>query len=426
MMGPLNYGTRDFSRLLKCTLAVVLAGGRGTRLAHLTENESKPAVPFGGNFRLIDFPLSNCVNSGIRRIAVVTQYKAHTLIKHIQRGWNFLGGEFGEYVEVWPAQQQTAEEAWYRGTADAVFQNLHTIREHAPEYVMILGGDHVYKQDYSIMLAEHVARRADLTVACTEVPREEATEFGVVTADEEGRVSDFQEKPKDPAPIPGDPRHALASMGVYVFSGDCMDAQLKRDALMAESSHDFGRDVLPYMVPRSRVMVHRFAESCVRTGDAGEAYWRDVGTLDAYWKANLDLTTITPALDLYDTRWPIWTYPQRRPAAKFLFDDGDRRGMAVDSVVAEGCIVSGATVRRSLLFRDVRIEAHTLVEDSVVLPGAEIERCCCIRKAIVGTNCRVPEGTIVGEDPSRDARLFHRTDSGVTVVSAAMVAGLTR
>ncbi|HAK96328.1 MAG TPA: glucose-1-phosphate adenylyltransferase [Planctomycetes bacterium] len=425
-MGQHDYHVTDPNRLLKNTLAVVLAGGRGTRLPYLTENESKPAVPFGGNFRLIDFPLSNCINSGVRRVAVVTQHKAHTLIKHVQRGWGFLRSEFGEYIEVWPAQPQTRDESWYSGTADAVFQNLSTIREHAPAHVLILGGDHVYKQDYGIMLAEHVARRADLTVACTEVPREEAASFGVIAADGEGRILDFQEKPEDPAAVPGDPHHAFVSMGVYVFSGECMHEQLKRDALMAESSHDFGRDVLPFMVPRHRVMAHRFDESCVRGPGTREAYWRDVGTLDAYWKANLDLTSVTPALDLYDTEWPIWTYEPQRPAAKFLFDEGNRRGTATNSVVAAGCVVSGATVRRCLLFRDVRVNSYALVEDSVVLPGAEIGRSCRIKKAIIGADCRVPEGTVVGEDPARDAKLFHRTDSGVTVVSAAMATGGAR
>ncbi len=426
MIEQRNHRATDLNRVLKSTLAIVLAGGRGTRLQHLTENQSKPAMPFGGNFRIIDFSLSNCINSGVRRVAVVTQYKAHTLIKHVQRGWGFLRSEFGEYVEVWPAQQQTSEQSWYRGTADAVFQNLQTIREHSPAYILILGGDHVYKQDYSIVLADHVARHADMTVACTEVPREEASDFGVVTVDMEGRILEFQEKSKAPAAIPGDSQHALVNMGVYVFSGEYMHEQLKRDALMAESSHDFGKDLLPFMVPRHRVMAHRFTESCVRTAGKQEAYWRDVGSLDAYWKANLDLIAITPALDLYDTEWPIWTYQRQRPAAKFLFDEEDRRGMAIDSVVAAGCVVHGATVRRCLLFSDVRVNSDALVEDSVVLPGAEIGRRCRIRNAIIDANCCVPEGTVVGEDSSRDAKMFHRTDSGVTLVSASMVKGIAR
>ena len=421
-MGNQEYGLTALTHLLKNTLAVVLAGGRGSRLHHLTENQSKPAVPFGGNFRLIDFPLSNCINSGIRRVAVVTQYKAHTLIKHVQRGWGFLRSEIGEYVEVWPAQQQTHDKSWYSGTADAVFQNLYTIREHAPALVLILGGDHVYKQDYSIMLAEHVARCADLTIACAEVPVQEATDFGVVTVDDEGRILDFQEKPRIPAAIPGDPEHALVSMGVYLFSGNCMDEQLKRDALMAESSHDFGRDLLPFMVSRHRVIAHRFADSCVRSAGAPEAYWQDVGTLDAYWKANINLTAVTPALDLYDDGWPISTYQPQRPAAKFLFDEDGRRGVATDSLVAAGCVISGGTVRRSVLFGDVRVHAGALVEDSVVLPDAQIGPGCRIRKAIVNASCRIAERTIIGEDPSGDARAFHRTDSGLTIVSLEMLA----
>ncbi|MFC1525953.1 glucose-1-phosphate adenylyltransferase [Candidatus Latescibacterota bacterium] len=412
------------SHLLKNTLAVVLAGGRGSRLQHLTENQSKPAVPFGGSYRLIDFPLSNCINSGVRRVAVVTQYKAHTLIKHVQRGWGFLRSEFGEYVEVWPAQQQTHEESWYAGTADAVFQNLYTIREHGPDHVLVLGGDHAYKQDYSIMLAEHAARRADLTVACTVVPREEAKDFGVVTVDGEGRILDFQEKPKAAAAIPGDPQHALVSMGVYVFSGECMDEQLKRDALTAESSHDFGRDLLPFMVSGHRVMAHRFAESCVRAADEQEAYWRDVGTLDAYWRANLDLTAATPALDLCDAEWPIWTCQQQPAAARFLSGEGDQAGTVINSLVAAGCVISGAAIRGSLLFRDVDVRPHALVEDSVVLPGAQIGEGCRIRRAIIDANCCLPERTVVGEDPPRDGRMFHRTDSGVTVVSADMLTGI--
>lgn len=413
----------SLSLLLKNTLAVVLAGGRGSRLQHLTENQSKPAVPFGGSYRLIDFPLSNCINSGVRRVAVVTQYEAHTLIRHVQRGWSFLRGEFGEYVDVWPAQQQTHDESWYRGTADAVFQNLSTIKEQAPDHVLVLGGDHVYKQDYSIMLAEHVACRADLTLACIAMPRAEATAFGVVTVDGHDRVIQFEEKPGHPAAIPGDPQRALVSMGVYVFNRDCLHEQLKRDALVAESSHDFGKDLLPSMVRSHRVIAHRFSESCVRTADSQEVYWRDVGTLDAYWTANVDLVSAAPALDLHDGRWPIWTCQQQPAAVRFLAGEGGRPGTATDSLVASGCVVSGATVSRSLLFRGVRVGSHALVEDSVVLPGAEIGRNCRIRKAIVDAGCRIAAGTVVGDDPDLDARVHHRTDSGVTVVSAAATSG---
>jgi glucose-1-phosphate adenylyltransferase len=422
MMGKRNHQVHDPSRLLKSTLAIVLAGGRGGRLHPLTENQSKPAVPFGGNFRLIDFPLSSCINSGVRRVAVVTQYEAHTLIKHVQRAWGSLRSEFGEYVEVWPAQQQTHDESWYTGTANAVFQNLSTIKEHAPAYVLVLGGDHVYKQDYSIMLAEHCASGADVTVACTTVPRDEATEFGVVAIDGEGRIVDFQEKPEDPPAIPGDPKHALASMGIYVFSGECMDEHLKRDALVSESSHDFGRDVLPFMVARNYVMAHRFEESCVFPESTREAYWRDVGTLDAYWRANLDLTAAMPLIDLDDSEWPIWTYQQQNAAAKFVSEDGDRRGVVTNSLVAAGCVVSGATLLRCVLSWGVRVHCDAHVEDSVVLPGAEIGRGCRIKMAIVDANARVPDGTVVGEDASSDTRGFYRTDSGVTVICSDALA----
>ena len=412
-----SYPSASLSRLLKNTLAVVLAGGRGTRLHQLTRNQSKPAVPFGGSYRLIDFPLSNCINSGVRRIAVVTQYEAHTLIRHLQRGWSFLRAEFGEHVDVWPAQQQTDDDSWYSGTANALFQNLHTIRQHAPEYILVLGGDHVYKQDYSIMLAEHVGHRADVSVACIEVPIDQASQFGVVQVDPQGRVLDFQEKPRVPATIPGDPQHALVSMGVYVFSRDCIHAELERDALKAASSHDFGRDLLPSMVSGHKVMAHRFADSCVRGIQAAESYWRDVGTLDAYWQANIDLTAAAPAIDLSDAGWPIWTGQQQPVAAKFVAGDRGQQAVAIDSLVAAGCTVAGAKLRRSLLFQDVRVGSDAALEDTIVLPGAEIGRGCRIRRAIVDAGCRLPADTIVGEDPAVDALTYHRTTDGVTVVS---------
>lgn len=414
----------DLHGTLRSTLAVVLAGGRGQRLYDLTRNQSKPAIPFGGKFRIIDFPLSNCVNSGIRHIGVVTQYKAHTLIKHVQRGWGFLHSELREYVEVWPAQQQTPEGYWYRGTADAVYQNLQTIQEHAPEYVLILGGDHVYKQDYKVLLAEHIERGADVTVACIEVPRETATSFGVVQVDDSDRIMSFVEKPDDPPSIPGCPDRSLASMGIYLFNAALLREELQRDAVQAGSSHDFGKDLIPFLVPRLHVRAHRFGKSCVVNQGTREVYWRDVGTLDAYWEANLDLTRVTPALDLYEPTWPIWTSLRQRPAAKFVFDDDGRRGMAVDSLVSVGCIVSGASVRRSLLFTDVRVGSYSLVEDSVVLTGSVVGRHCRIRRAIVESNCRLPEGLVVGEDPDEDARRFHRTDRGVTLITTSMLESL--
>lgn len=414
----------DLNRALKGTLALVLAGGRGSRLRNLTDDEAKPAVPFGGKFRIIDFPLSNCVNSGIRRIAVPTQYKAHTLIHHIQRGWGFFRAEINEFVELWPAQQQTSEESWYRGTADAVFQNLEMVRRHNPDYILVLAGDHVYRQDYSRLIAQHIRRRADCTVSCVEVPRAEAREFGVVGVDDQDNIVSFQEKPADPPGIPDKPDRAFASMGIYVFNADFLIRQLEEDAANPSSDHDFGKNIIPRLVGKARLVAHRFSDSCVMTPGAAEPYWRDVGTVDAYWSANVDLTTITPELDLYDEAWPIWTYQLQKPAAKFVFDSNERRGMAVDSVVSAGCVISGAAVRRSLLFSCVRINSYSTVEDSVVLPEADIGRHCRIRKAIIGTGCRVPEGLVVGEDPEEDARRFHRTEGGVTLVTKAMLEAL--
>lgn len=414
----------DLNRALRGTLALVLAGGRGSRLRNLTDDEAKPAVPFGGKFRIVDFPLSNCVNSGIRRIAVPTQYKAHTLIQHVQRGWGFFRAEINEFVELWPAQQQTSEESWYRGTADAVFQNLDLVRRHDPDYILVLAGDHVYRQDYSKLLAYHIDKKADLTVSCVEVPLDQAKEFGVVGVDETDTIVDFLEKPSDPPHVPGKPDVAFASMGIYVFNARFLMELLEKDAIDPNSSHDFGKDIIPALIKSNRVVAHRFGDSCVLTPGAVEPYWRDVGTVDAYWEANLDLTTITPELDLYDENWPIWTYQLQKPAAKFVFDSDDRRGMAVDSVVSAGCIVSGAVVRRSLLFSCVRVNSYALVEDTVVLPEADIGRHCRIHKAIIGAGCKVPEGLVVGEDPVEDARRFHVTDKGVTLVTRQMLEAL--
>ncbi|KJS35694.1 MAG: glucose-1-phosphate adenylyltransferase [Rhodospirillaceae bacterium BRH_c57] len=411
----------DLNRALKGTLALVLAGGRGSRLRNLTDDEAKPAVPFGGKFRIVDFPLSNCVNSGIRRIAVPTQYKAHTLIHHIQRGWGFFRAEINEFVELWPAQQQTSEESWYRGTADAVFQNLDILRRHNPDYILVLAGDHIYRQDYSRLIAQHIRRRADCTVSCVEVPRAEASDFGVVGVDEQDNIISFDEKPANPASIPDKPDRAFASMGIYVFNAKFLIDQLESDALDQQSDHDFGKNIIPGLVGKARVVAHRFSDSCVMTPGSSEPYWRDVGTVDAYWAANVDLTTITPELDLYDEAWPIWTYQLQKPAAKFVFDSDERRGMAVDSVVSAGCVISGAAVRRSLLFSCVRVNSYSVVEDSVVLPEADIGRHCRIRKAIIGTGCRVPEGLVVGEDRAEDERRFHVTEGGVTLVTRSML-----
>ncbi len=414
----------DLNRALRATLALVLAGGRGSRLYDLTDEEAKPAVPFGGKFRIIDFPLSNCVNSGIRRIAVPTQYKSHTLIQHVQRAWGFFRGEINEFVELWPAQQQTRAESWYRGTADAVFQNLDIIDHHAPDYILILAGDHIYRQDYSKLIAHHIAQAADLTISCVEVPIDKARAFGVVKANEAGEIVEFLEKPQDPPCIPGNPTQAYASMGIYVFNREYLDRLLRADAVNESSSHDFGHDIIPHQLGKAKLIAHSFSQSCVSTPGAKEPYWRDVGTLDAYWEANTDLTAVTPELDLYDADWPIWTYQIQKPPAKFVFDNDDRRGMAVDSLVSAGCVVSGATVRRSLLYSCVRINSYALVEDSVILPDAQVRRHARLRKVIVAAGCVIPEGLVVGENPEDDARRFHRTPGGVVLITPPMIAKL--
>lgn len=409
---------RFVSRLTRNTLALILAGGRGSRLKHLTAWRSKPAVPFGGKFRIVDFPLSNCINSGIRRIGVLTQYKAHSLILHIQKGWGFLRGEFGEFVELWPAQQRVVETAWYAGTADAVFQNLDIIRNHNPDYVLILAGDHVYKMDYGAMIAHHVETGADMTVGCLEVDRERAREFGIMSVDADGRVTRFQEKPQDPETIPGQPDLCLASMGIYVFNRGFLFEQLIKDADTSKSSHDFGHDIIPEVIARYRVMTHAFRDP--RSGE--QAYWRDVGTLDAFWEANLELIGVTPPLNLYDNNWPIWTYQEQLPPAKFVFDDDDRRGMAVDSMVSGGCVISGAIVRHSLLFSNVRVNSFAYVEDTVILPDAKIGRNCRIRRAVIDRFCQIAEGTEIGYNQEADlAAGFFVTEKGITLVSPEML-----
>ncbi|MBL4748457.1 MAG: glucose-1-phosphate adenylyltransferase [Magnetovibrio sp.] len=418
-MDPENI---DLNRALKNTLALVLAGGRGSRLMQLTESQSKPAVPFAGKFRIIDFPLSNCINSGIRRIGVATQYKAHTLIQHIQRGWGFFRAELQEFVEIWPAQQQTDEESWYRGTADAVYQNINIISDHNPEYVLILAGDHIYKQDYSRLIMQHVESGADVTVSCIEVPQEDAKGFGVVDADRDGNIVGFLEKPENPPCIPGHPGVSYASMGIYVFNADFLYEQLLRDQELEGSTNDFGNDILPYLVGRCKLMAHRYSDSCVISEGQSEAYWRDVGTLDAYWEANLDLTKVTPSLDLYDTDWPIWTYQVQRPAAKFVFNIDERRGMAVDSLVSAGCVVSGGQVRRSLLFSDVRVNSFAEVEESVILPNCNIGRHARVTKVVMAKNCDIPAGMIIGEDAEKDRRRFYVSKGGVTLVTPDMLA----
>jgi glucose-1-phosphate adenylyltransferase len=410
---------RHVSALTKATFALVLAGGRGSRLKQLTDWRAKPAVPFGGKFRIIDFTLSNCVNSGIRRIGVATQYKAHSLIQHVQRGWSFLDGRFHEFVELLPAQQQI-EESWYQGTADAVFQNLDMIRRNHPDYVLILSGDHIYKMDYGKMLAFHDVKQADLTIACLDVPLEEAQEFGVMGVNEDMRITSFLEKPKNPPPMPGKPGSALASMGVYVFNADFLYEQLIRDADDPQSSHDFGKNIIPHALSRYRVFAHPFADSCVSMqGDI--PYWRDVGTIDAYWEANMELTKVVPELNMYDQEWPIWTHQEQLPPAKFVFDDEDRRGMAVDSMVSGGDVISGATVRRSLLFSNVRINSYAVVEDSVILPDVDIGRHAVLKRVVVDKQCRIPEGMVVGVNPDEDRRRFYVSEKGIALITPEML-----
>jgi glucose-1-phosphate adenylyltransferase len=410
---------RFVSEIVRNTYAVVLAGGRGSRLKQLTDWRAKPAVPFGGKLRIIDFPLSNCVNSGVRRIGVVTQYKAHSLIRHIRRGWSFLPPNLNEFIDVLPAQQRL-EEAWYLGTADAVHQNLDILSCDRPDYVLILGGDHIYKMDYGRLLANHVANGADLTVACIDVPLEDARYFGVMQVDDTERITDFQEKPARPAPLPGHPDKALASMGIYVFNAPFLYEELHRDAQDSGSSHDFGKDLIPYLVPRARVFAHRFATSCVNmVGDM--PYWRDVGTIDAYWEANLDLTQVVPDLNLYDDDWPIWSADQQFAPAKFVFDDDGHRGQAWDSLISGGCIVSGATVRRSLLFTKVRVESYAYIEDSVILPEVVVGRNVTLKRTVVDKRCQIPDGLTVGENPAEDRKRFFVSEKGITLITPGML-----
>ncbi len=408
--------TRYVSRLTRDTLALVLAGGRGLRLKHLTLWRAKPAVPFGGKFRIIDFPLSNCINSGIRRVGVLTQYKAHSLIQHVQKGWGFLRGEFGEFVELLPAQQRI-ETSWYAGTADAVFQNLDIIRNHDPSYVLILAGDHIYKMDYGPMIAHHVESGADVTVGAIEVPVEHAGAFGIMSVDESGRIVRFAEKPKEPETLPGRPDTVLASMGIYLFNTSFLYGQLIKDADTASSTHDFGRDILPALINSYRVQAYPFRDP--QTGR--QAYWRDVGTVDAYWEANMELIGVTPELNLYDESWPIWTYQEQLPPAKFVFDDDGRRGMAVDSMVSGGDIISGSVVRRSLLFSNVHIRSYGEITDAVILPNVTIGRRCRLRKVVIDKGCAIPDGTVIGEDAVADARRFYVTAGGVVLVTPEML-----
>jgi glucose-1-phosphate adenylyltransferase len=405
-------------------MAYVLAGGRGSRLLELTDWRAKPAVYFGGKSRIIDFALSNALNSGIRRIGVATQYKAHSLIRHLQRGWNFFRLERNESFDILPASQRVSDTAWYAGTADAVFQNIDIIESYAPKYIVILAGDHVYKMDYEQMLKQHVEQGADVTIGCLEVAREEASGFGIVGVDENDRILSFVEKPKNPPPKPGSPNESLASMGIYVFNTDFLIDQLKRDAADPNSSRDFGKDLIPYIVKNGKALAHHFSRSCVRTNRQAHAYWRDVGTLDAYWRSNIDLTDVVPELDLYDRNWPIWTFAEIAPPAKFVHDKENRRGQAISSLVSGGCIISGSTLRRSLLFTGVKLRSYSDIEDAVILPYVEVDRSVRLTKVIIDRGVRIPSGLVVGEDPVLDAKRFRRTDEGVCLITQPMIDNL--
>jgi glucose-1-phosphate adenylyltransferase len=407
--------------LARDAMAYVLAGGRGSRLKELTASRAKPAVYFGGKTRIIDFALSNALNSGIRRIGVATQYKAHSLIRHLQRGWNFFRPERNESFDILPASQRVSETQWYEGTADAVFQNIDIIESYGPEYMVILAGDHIYKMDYELMLREHVDAGADVTVGCLEVPRTEASGFGVMHVDEKDRIISFIEKPADPPGIPGKPNFALASMGIYVFRTAFLMDQLRRDANDPQSSRDFGKDIIPYIVENGKAIAHRFTKSCVRSNFENAAYWRDVGTVDAYWEANIDLTDVTPDLDIYDRDWPIWTYAEIKPPAKFVHDEEGRRGSAVSSLVAGDCIISGAALRRSLIFTGARVNSFSSLDEAVVLPDCFVGRNARLRRVIIDRGVHIPEGLVVGEDPALDAKRFNRSEMGVSLITQAMI-----
>jgi glucose-1-phosphate adenylyltransferase len=403
------------------SMAYVLAGGRGSRLVELTDKRAKPAVFFGGKSRIIDFALSNALNSGIRRIGVATQYKAHSLIRHLQQGWSFLRHQRNEGFDILPASQRVSEAQWYEGTADAVYQNIDIINSYGPDYMVILAGDHVYKMDYEIMLEEHVESGADVTVGCLEVPRMEAIGFGVMDVDDKGRILHFLEKPADPPGMPDQPDMALASMGIYVFETKFLIEQLERDANDPESQRDFGKNIIPYLVKNAKAVAHRFPRSCVRSGSETEAYWRDVGTIDAYWQANIDLTDFTPELDLYHEEWPIWTFAEITPPAKFIHDEEDRRGSATSSLVCGGCIISGSRVDQSLLFTGVHARSYSELDQVVAMPYARINRNARLKKVVIDRGVVIPEGLVVGEDPDEDARRFRRTDNGVCLITQPMI-----
>ena len=407
-------------RLTQRSMAFVLAGGRGSRLKELTNNRVKPAVPFGGKARIIDFALSNAVNSGVRKIAVATQYKAHSLIRHTQRGWNFFRAERNEFLDVLPASQRDGTDNWYKGTADAVTQNIDIVDSYNVDYVIILAGDHIYKMDYEIMLRQHFESQANVTVGCLTVPRAEAAAFGVMATDKDGRITSFLEKPADPPGTPEDPNVSLASMGIYVFNWPYLRALLQKDALDPNSSNDFGNDLIPQIVETGKAMAHRFDESCVRT-DGSPAYWKDVGTVDAFWEAHIDMTSFVPELDLWDETWPIWTYNEAVPPAKFIHNENGRRGMAISSMIAGGCIISGTEVRNSVLFTNVHTNSYAVLDHAVVLPEVVVNRSAILRNVVIDRGVVIPEGLTVGEDREEDGKWFRVTDKGVTLVTQDML-----
>ncbi|EIS3743770.1 glucose-1-phosphate adenylyltransferase [Aeromonas hydrophila] len=422
LLQPAN--TAQSRQLLNETMALVLAGGRGSRLKQLTDNRAKPAVHFGGKFRIIDFVLSNCINSGIRRVGVVTQYKSHSLLRHLQSGWSFLRYQMNEFIDLLPAQQRVDEVNWYRGTADAVYQNLDIIRDHGPKYVVVLAGDHIYKMDYAAMLLDHVNMGARVTVACIEVPRDEASAFGVMAVDGDRKINAFVEKPANPPAMPGKPDTALASMGVYIFEAEYLYQLLEEDLANPASHHDFGMDVIPRVVQEGTAYAHPFSMSCVGSCPQKRPYWRDVGTVDSFWEANMDLASVTPELDIYDQDWPIWTSQNMTPPAKFVQDRNGQHGMTINSMFAGGTIVSGSFIVSSVLFTNVRVDSFCTLDQAVIFPGVEIGPGCRLRRVVIDKGCKLPEGLVVGENACEDARRFYRSEQGIVLVTKEMLARL--
>ncbi|SIQ14887.1 glucose-1-phosphate adenylyltransferase [Aeromonas veronii] len=424
LLQPAN--TAKSRQLLNETMALVLAGGRGSRLKQLTDNRAKPAVHFGGKFRIIDFVLSNCINSGIRRVGVVTQYKSHSLLRHLQSGWSFLRYQMNEFIDLLPAQQRVDEVNWYRGTADAVYQNLDIIRDHAPKYVVVLAGDHIYKMDYAAMLLDHVNMGAKVTVACIEVPRSEASAFGVMAVDDDRKINAFVEKPANPPAMPGKADTALASMGVYIFDAEYLYQLLEEDITNEQSHHDFGMDVIPRVVKEGTAFAHPFGMSCVGCCPDRRPYWRDVGTVDSFWEANMDLASVTPELDIYDQDWPIWTSQNMTPPAKFVQDRNGQHGMTINSMFAGGTIVSGSFILSSVLFTNVRVDSFCTLDQAVIFPGVEIGAGCRLRRVVIDKGCKLPEGTVIGENADEDARRFHRSEQGIVLVTQGMLTRLNK